>query len=71
MLHVLTNRARQQPVLMLFEDAHWADASSLELLYQVVGLLTDLPILIVVSFGRSSSRRGWVMRSPASSPSDG
>ena len=35
---------------MLFEDAHWADQSSLELLDNVVGLLTDLPILLVTSF---------------------
>lgn len=65
MLHVLTNRARQQPVLMLFEDAHWADASSLELLYQVVGLLTDLPILVVVSF-RPEFQPPWVGHAIAS-----
>jgi class 3 adenylate cyclase len=45
----LTNRARRQPVLMLFEDAHWADASSLELLDKVIALLTDLPVLLIVS----------------------
>jgi class 3 adenylate cyclase/predicted ATPase len=65
LLHLLTNRARRQPLLMLFEDAHWADASSLELLYQVVGLLTDLPILIVVSF-RPEFQPPWVGHAIAS-----
>ena len=49
LLRTLINRARLQPVLMVFEDAHWADASSLELLDAVVGLMADLPILLVVS----------------------
>jgi class 3 adenylate cyclase len=50
LIRQLTTRARRQPLLMLFEDAHWADASSLELLDQVVGLLTNLPVLLVISF---------------------
>ena len=50
---------------MLFEDAHWADASSLELLYQVVGLLTALPILMVVSF-RPEFQSPWVGHAIAS-----
>ena len=32
LLDQMEGLARQQPVLMLFEDAHWADATSLELL---------------------------------------
>ena len=55
----LTDRARWQPVLMLFEDAHWADASSLELLDKVVGLLTNLPILLIVSH-RPDFHPPWV-----------
>ena len=37
LLRGLANRARRQPVIMLFEDAHWADASSLELLDKTIG----------------------------------
>ncbi len=46
----LTKRTHRQPLLMLFEDAHWADASSLELLDKTIGLLANLPVLLVVSF---------------------
>ncbi len=42
--------AQRQPVLMLFEDAHWADPSSLELLETLVRQITELPILLVISF---------------------
>jgi class 3 adenylate cyclase/tetratricopeptide (TPR) repeat protein len=60
LLQVLANRARRQPVLMLFEDAHWADVSSIELLDRVVvGTLTDLPILVIVSF-RPEFQPPWV-----------
>jgi tetratricopeptide (TPR) repeat protein len=46
----LITRAREQPLLMLLEDAHWADPSSLELLDKVIGLVPELPVLLVVSF---------------------
>jgi len=48
--HRLAALARQRPLLVLAEDAHWADPSSLELLNVIVGLLSDLPILLIVSF---------------------
>ena len=35
---------------MLFEDAQWADPSSLELLDMLIDRLAELPILLVVSF---------------------
>jgi class 3 adenylate cyclase/tetratricopeptide (TPR) repeat protein len=42
--------ARKRPLLILAEDVHWADPSSLELLDRVIGLLSELPILMMVSF---------------------
>ena len=51
---VLTRRlaclARTRPVLMLFEDAHSADPSSLELVDALLGQIPELPILLVMSF---------------------
>ena len=55
----LISRAHEQPLLMLFEDVHWADPSSLELLDTVIGLLSDLPILLVASF-RPNFVSPWV-----------
>jgi predicted ATPase len=41
--------ARQQPVLIAFEDAHWSDPTLLELLDRVVDDLRRLPVLLVIT----------------------
>jgi class 3 adenylate cyclase/predicted ATPase len=42
--------ARQHPVLMVFEDAHWIDPTSRELLDLTVERVRSLPVLLVVTF---------------------
>jgi class 3 adenylate cyclase/tetratricopeptide (TPR) repeat protein len=42
--------ARKQPVLLLCEDVHWADATSLELLDLTVERLRQLPVLALFTF---------------------
>jgi class 3 adenylate cyclase len=42
--------ARQKPLLMLFEDAHWADATSLELLNLAIERVKRLPVLLLITF---------------------
>jgi class 3 adenylate cyclase/predicted ATPase len=46
----LAELASQNPVLMIFEDAHWADATSLELFGRVVDRLQTLRVLLIVTF---------------------
>jgi class 3 adenylate cyclase/predicted ATPase len=41
---------RQSPVLMVFEDAHWIDPTSLELFGRVVDRVATLPVLLIVTF---------------------
>ena len=55
----LTARARRQPILMMFEDAQWADASSLDLVDKTIRRLTNLPVLLIVSF-RPEFQPPWV-----------
>lgn len=43
-------RAMREPLLMLFEDAHWADPSSLEALDHLIERVHTLPILLIVTF---------------------
>jgi class 3 adenylate cyclase/predicted ATPase len=42
--------ARQQPVMMIFEDAHWLDPTSRELLDLTVQRLHSLRLLLIVTF---------------------
>jgi predicted ATPase len=50
---VLTERllalARQAPVLLLFEDLHWIDPSSLELIERIIGRTGDARVMLVLT----------------------
>jgi class 3 adenylate cyclase/predicted ATPase len=46
----LEGLARQQPVVMLFEDAHWIDPTSRELLDLTIERVHSLPVLLIVTF---------------------
>jgi class 3 adenylate cyclase/DNA polymerase III delta prime subunit len=46
----LAGLAAQQPVLAVYEDAHWIDASTLELLDLVVERIERLPVLVLITF---------------------
>jgi predicted ATPase len=53
--------ARSSPVLMIFEDAHWTDPSSLELLGRTVDRIATLRVLLIVSF-RPEFEPPWIAR---------
>jgi class 3 adenylate cyclase/predicted ATPase len=55
-MEVLT---RQGPVLMIFEDAHWIDPTSLEALGRVVDRTQSLRLLLVVTF-RPEFNPPWI-----------
>ena len=46
----LMDLARQNPVLMIFEDAHWSDPTSLEAFGQAVNQIRTSPVLVIVTF---------------------
>ncbi|MBV8573745.1 MAG: AAA family ATPase, partial [Acetobacteraceae bacterium] len=50
LIRQLDGLAREQPVLMVFEDAHWIDPTSRELLDLTVERLRTLPVLLIVTF---------------------
>ena len=41
--------ARRQPSVMLFEDAHWADPTTLEVLDLLIDRVRSVPLLIVLT----------------------
>ena len=51
--------ARRQPIMLVFEDVHWADATSLELLDLTVERVRQLPVLALFTF-RPEFEPPWV-----------
>jgi class 3 adenylate cyclase/predicted ATPase len=50
LLDQLSQLAGRGPVLMVFEDVHWSDPTSIELLTLTVERLQALPVLLVITF---------------------
>ena len=59
LLDQFESSARQQPILLLFEDAHWADATSLELIDLTIERVRQLPVLGLFTF-RPEFEPAWV-----------
>src|SRR5450432_1512184 len=62
----LAGLAGQQPVLMIFEDAHWVDPTSLEAFGRTVDRIKTLPVLLIVTF-RPEFDAPWVGQSHVTS----
>jgi class 3 adenylate cyclase/predicted ATPase len=58
--------ASRQPVLMIFEDAHWTDPTSLEAFGRTVDRIKTLPVLLIVTF-RPEFNPPWVGQSRVTS----
>jgi class 3 adenylate cyclase/predicted ATPase len=50
---------RQKPVLMIFEDAHWTDPTSLEVFSRIVDRIQTLRALLIVTF-RPEFEPPWI-----------
>src|SRR5271170_1225292 len=57
----LVGLASQHPVLMIFDDVHWIDPTSLEVLGQTVDRIATLRVLLIVTF-RPEFEPPWVGR---------
>ena len=55
----LEELARQQPILMIFEDLHWIDPTSREFLDLVLARIDPLPVLLVATF-RPEFQPPWI-----------
>jgi class 3 adenylate cyclase/predicted ATPase len=65
LLRQLEGLAYQQPVVMVFEDAHWIDPTSSELVDLIVERVRSLPVLLIVTF-RPGFQPPWVGQSQVS-----
>jgi class 3 adenylate cyclase/predicted ATPase len=61
LLEQLEGLARRRPVLLVFEDVHWADPTSIDLLGRALDRIAALPILAVTMF-RPEFKVPWTIR---------
>jgi predicted ATPase/class 3 adenylate cyclase len=50
LLRLLAALVQQLPVVMIFEDLHWADATSRELLDLIIERVATMPVLLIATF---------------------
>jgi class 3 adenylate cyclase len=62
----LAGLASQHPVLMIFEDVHWVDPTSLEALNRAVDRIKTLPALLIATF-RPDFNAPWMGQSRVTS----
>jgi len=63
LLELFWTTAKQRPLLILFEDAHWADATSIELIGRIVTETPKHKILLVVTY-RQEFQPKWIKHAP-------
>ncbi|MBI5304302.1 MAG: AAA family ATPase [Chloroflexi bacterium] len=51
--------ARATPLVLLFEDLHWADATSLDLIEQILPLTERVPLLLIAAFRPQRQEPSW------------
>jgi class 3 adenylate cyclase/DNA-binding SARP family transcriptional activator len=59
LLEQLDGVATHSPVLIVFEDLHWIDPTSLDLLDRTIARVANLPVLLVATF-RPEFQPAWV-----------
>jgi tetratricopeptide (TPR) repeat protein len=65
MLNIWHELASQNPLILVFDDLHWADPASVELLVHLFQLIDQVPILFLCAFRPYLSSAAWRVKSSA------
>jgi ABC-type oligopeptide transport system substrate-binding subunit/class 3 adenylate cyclase len=57
--------AEEAPLVLAFEDLHWADPTSVQLLEQLLSLAEEAPVLLVLSLRPERDHSAWALREHA------
>lgn len=58
--------ASQQPTVIVFEDLHWADATSLEMLNSLLPLVQNMPLVLLMLMRPNKTDPAWQVHENAS-----
>ena len=64
-LNVWQSLASKKPMVLVFDDLHWADSSSVELLLHLFQLTDHYPIVFLCAFRPHRSSPAWQMKTSA------
>ncbi len=59
LLQVLRALSARGPVVLVCEDVHWADAATVDALFQVIPLVNEIPLLCLVTSRIERDAPGW------------
>lgn len=62
---LLRGLAHERPVILVLEDLHWADPSSIDLLGRALPMVTSAPLLVCLSARPDRDSPGWELISTA------
>jgi class 3 adenylate cyclase len=65
LLQVLRAISTRGPIVLVFEDLHWADAASADALLALMPLAAELPVLSIMTSRRDRDAAGWRLVSGA------
>src|SRR4030095_4052414 len=60
-VQLLTSPVHGAVSLILVEDFHWADPSTIEVVEHIAGRIDNSPILLVITSRTATVRSGWLM----------
>ena len=63
---IVEREAQRHPLLLVFEDVHWSDPTSLDLIESIMPLVDQLPLLILGVFRPVRQDPGWRFHEVAS-----
>ncbi len=66
-LHFFEHLASKQPIVLIFEDLHWADSTSLDLIARLFALTEHSPVMILALFRPQAQDPHWRLHETAQS----
>jgi class 3 adenylate cyclase/tetratricopeptide (TPR) repeat protein len=64
-LNIWSAKAEEKPLVMVFDDLHWADSASVELINHIFQLTEQVPILFICAFRPHRDSAAWQLKSKA------
>jgi class 3 adenylate cyclase len=58
-------RFSEQPTVLIFDDMHWSDAASIELLGQLLPLTGEIPLVLLCAMREERSAPAWQIKTTA------